>query len=88
MTKLKNAIAELYKKVATSIPPDIENALKESQGKTPTGSDADSELSNMLSTIRTSRVASESVCEDIGVPVFYVKAPKEIGERQMQVMVF
>lgn len=84
MDKLRKAVVELYKKVATSIPPDIENGLKEAITKSISGSDAEHVLSKMLKTITSSRSTSESVCEDIGVPIFYVKVPKGLSHIEVQ----
>lgn len=78
MLTLRDGIVELYKKVATSIPRDVEDSIKAALE-----SEADPEtrdrLSGILKRIVTARTTSTAVCEDTGFPVFFVKVPRGLG---------
>jgi len=72
--KLRDGIVELYKKVATSIPPDVEEAMKaaySSEGD----ARAKKSLEGILELIQTSRQASRPACIETGIPIFKVKVP-------------
>ncbi len=83
MLKLKHGIVELYKKVATSIPPDVEEALKAALDK-----EADGEgkriLEGVISEISRARKEKGPVCIDTGVPTFVIKAPSSIDRKKMK----
>lgn len=74
MLKLRDGIVELYKKVATSIPTDIEEALKNTFSSE-TGPLARKTLEIILQNISTARTTYRPVCQDTGLPVFFVKVP-------------
>jgi fumarate hydratase class I len=77
--KLRDGIVELYKKVATSIPKDVEDALRLASAQE---SDlrARESLDGILKTIANARVQARPVCEDTGFPVFFVKVPKGLSQ--------
>ncbi len=72
---LEKAIVELYEKTATSIPEDVETSLKNSKKKEKKNSLAYHALSNILKNIEIAKKNSLPVCQDTGVPMFYVKVP-------------
>lgn len=74
MLKLRDGIVELYKKVATSIPTDVEEALKKACSSE-TGPLAKKTLEIILQNISTARTSYRPVCQDTGFPVFFVKVP-------------
>ncbi|MBI3593096.1 MAG: fumarate hydratase, partial [Nitrospirae bacterium] len=74
MLKLRDGIVELYKKVATSIPNDIEEALKAACLRE-TGLLAKESLDIIMKNISIARTQSRPICQDTGFPVFFVKAP-------------
>jgi fumarate hydratase class I len=80
---LKQGIVALYKKVSTSLPPDVEKAVKHA-----TESDGDEENRNLLGQIlkTTSRSRSEKrpLCVDTGVPVFFVSIPDGINRGEVR----
>ncbi|MCX8069446.1 MAG: fumarate hydratase, partial [Thermodesulfovibrionales bacterium] len=78
MLKLRDGIVELYKKVATSIPNDVEEALKKAY-ENEINELAKSALEMMLNNISLARTSSRPICQDTGFPVFYVKTPKGLS---------
>ncbi|MBW2975475.1 fumarate hydratase [Candidatus Woesearchaeota archaeon] len=73
--KLEKAIAELYKKTATIIPADVESSLRSGMASERKNSLAYSIFSNMLRNINLAKEGSLPLCQDTGVPVFYVSVP-------------
>ena len=82
MLKLRDGIVELYRKVATSLPPDVEAALRTAAFIEEEGSAARSSLSIILENVRLARETARPICQDTGVPVFYLKVP--IGLSQIE----
>ena len=83
MLKLRDGIVELYKKVATSIPPDVEEAMKgafSSEGD----AGARKSLAGTLEIIRKSRQASRPACIETGIPIFKVKVPRGLSHSEMR----
>lgn len=78
MLKLRDGIVELYRKVATSIPPDIEDALK--QAYAIEENTAKESLAIVLENIRTARQTARPICQDTGVPLFYVRVPRGLSQ--------
>ena len=74
MLKLRDGIVELYKKVATSIPTDVEDALKKALS-TETGPAAKESLDIILQNISIARTSARPICQDTGFPVFFVRLP-------------
>jgi fumarate hydratase class I len=81
--KLRDGIIELYRKAATSVPPDVEEALKSAYAsvESPRGKES---LGAILENIRTARQSVQPVCQDIGVPVFSVKIPRGLSHVEMR----
>jgi len=75
MLKLCDALVELYRQAATSLPSDVEDALRLAREKEKTGSNASSALSTILENITTARETKKPICQDTGVPVFFIKVP-------------
>lgn len=84
MLKLRDGIVELYKKVATSLPPDVEEALKTVLPGEAEGSAARSSISIILENIRIARETVRPVCQDTGVPVFFVRVPVGLSHMELQ----
>jgi fumarate hydratase class I len=83
MLKLKDGILELLKKVATSLPRDVEDSLKrafDNEGEGP----AREALLNILENVKMARASSKPICQDTGTPVFYVTAPRELAFGSLQ----
>ena len=84
MLKLRDGIVELYKKVATSLPPDIEEALRAALLREDEGSAAATSLSIMIENVRISREALRPICQDTGVPVFFVRVPMGLSHVELR----
>lgn len=70
---LRNALVGLYKKAATILPRDIESALRYACKKE--RSIARSILSILIDNAAISSKTGRPLCQDTGVPVFFVKVP-------------
>ncbi len=84
MLKLRDGIVELYKKVATSLPPDIEDSLKSALLAEVEGSAARSSLALILENIRLARETVRPMCQDTGVPVFFLKVPVGLSQIELK----
>ncbi|MCL4457972.1 MAG: fumarate hydratase [Nitrospirae bacterium] len=80
MLKLRDGIIELYKKVATSVPNDVEEALKNAYSRE-TSPLAKGSMEIILSNISLARTTSRPICQDTGFPVFFIKVPKGISHQ-------
>lgn len=83
MLKLRDGIVELYRKVAISVPKDIEEALKSACGSE-TEPRARESLGNILTQVSSARSGSSPVCEDTGYPVFFVKVPRGLSQQAIR----
>ena len=84
MLRLRDGIVELYKKVATSLPPDVEEAIKLAFSNEADGSNSRSSLGIVLDNIKQARETSRPICQDTGVPVFFVKVPAGLSHLELQ----
>jgi fumarate hydratase class I len=82
MLNLCEAIVELYRKVATSLPSDVKSALRFAYRREKGNSNARTALSVILENIRVARETQRPICQDTGVPVFFIKIP--IGLSQLK----
>jgi len=81
--KLVDGIVELYKKVATSLPPDIENALIAAAAAESPGSNAGNSLQIILENIKMARNSLSPICQDTGIPIFFIRIPSGISQREV-----
>jgi fumarate hydratase class I len=81
LLKLRDGIVELYRKVAISIPYDIEEALETACSKEETGTSARESLETILNKVTVARTSSSPICRDTGFPVFFVKVPMGLSHR-------
>ena len=84
MPKLRDIIVELYRQAATSIPEDVEAALQLSLKREKKGSSARTALCAVLENIRLARETTRPVCQDTGVPIFFVKMPCGFSSREIE----
>jgi fumarate hydratase class I len=84
LLKLRDGVVELYRKVATSLPPDIEEAVKAACLLETEGSTAASTLAVIAENIRRARETFRPMCQDTGVPVFYVKVPVGLSHTELR----
>ena len=80
--ELREALVDLYRKAATSLPSDVESALKSAYKKE--SSNARSILSILLENIRIAKKAARPLCQDTGVPVFFIKVPLGVSQRELK----
>ena len=84
MLKLRDGIVELYKKVATSLPPDVREALETGQAREAEGSNAFSTLTIQIENMKLARETARPVCQDTGVPTLWVKVPVGLSHAEMK----
>jgi len=84
MIKLRDNIVELYRKAATALPSDVEEALRYSYNDEDDGSNVKNALSAILENIKVARETGRPMCQDTGVPVFFVKAPKGLSQLELK----
>ncbi|HMK55721.1 MAG TPA: fumarate hydratase [Dissulfurispiraceae bacterium] len=83
MLKLREGIVELYKKVASSIPSDVEDALKKAwEAETDAG--VRESMTKILKQISASRAALRPLCLDTGIPFFFVWVPRGLSQLQVR----
>ncbi len=84
MLKLRDGVVELYRKVATSLPPDVEAAIKAAHQAEKKNSNAKQALEVVLENIRIARETARPICQDTGVPVFFVKNPAGLSQIELE----
>jgi fumarate hydratase class I len=82
MQKLHDALAGLYRHAATSLPSDIERALKIAQKKE--RFNANTALSLILENVKIARDTMRPICQDTGVPVFFIKIPSGLSHNELK----
>jgi fumarate hydratase class I len=80
LLKLRDGIVELYKKVATSLPPDVEDGLKQAFSNEQEDTKTKSALRIILENIKMGRDTARPICQDTGVPVFFIKVPAGLSQ--------
>ncbi|MCG6552636.1 MAG: fumarate hydratase [Candidatus Magnetominusculus sp. LBB02] len=83
MLKLIDGIVELYKKVASSVPPDVEKAIAAACEAELPDSPGRGALSALADKIKTARTAKKPVCCDAGLPVFWIKIPRGLSQKEI-----
>jgi len=84
LLKLRDGIVELYRKVATSLPPDIMEAMEAGLARETADSIAYSTLAVQVENMKLARETVRPVCQDTGVPTFWVKVPVGLGHGEMR----
>jgi fumarate hydratase, class I len=84
MLRLRNAIVELYRKAATALPADVVSALQNLHRKEKKGSNAALALSVILGNISGAVKTVRPLCQDTGVPVFFVRVPVGLSHLQIR----
>lgn len=70
--KIKKQIVELYRQTSCNLPYDVEQALRLAQKKEKS-SQAKNVLSAILTNIKLARREKKPLCQDTGIPLFYVQ---------------
>lgn len=84
MLELRDAIVELYKQAATSLPSDVETALRYAYAEEEESSNAKAALSAILENIRIARETARPICQDTGVPTFFIKVPVGLSHLELR----
>jgi len=84
LLKLRDGIVELYKKVATSLPPDVREAMESGLAREAEGTTAFSTLAVQVENMKLARETVRPVCQDTGVPTFWVKVPIGLSHFEMK----
>jgi fumarate hydratase class I len=84
LLKLREGIVELYKKVTTSLPPDVEAALRSARELTEAGSQEERTLLKIIEEVRSAREGSRLICKDTGIPQFHVKVPLGVSHKEIE----
>jgi fumarate hydratase class I len=78
---------ELVRLAATSMPSDVEKALRESLEKEEKGSAARGAMETIMQNIEMSREKSSPICQDTGTPIFYVHYPEGWSTRKLKAQI-
>jgi len=83
---LKEKIVNLYKKTATELPEDVIFALEKSEKKenNPIGRKI---ISDILENIDKAKTKLKPICQDTGIPIFYIKYPKKYSQKELGIII-
>ena len=84
--KLKQEIINLYRKTATELPEDITRAL-EKASRNEDSPVAKELLEKILENVYKAKAASKPICQDTGIPIFYIKHPSSYSQEQLRQIV-
>jgi fumarate hydratase, class I len=84
MHLLCDSIVELFRKAATLLPPDVEAALRRAHRREKEGSNAKAALSTVMKNIKSAGEMSRPVCQDTGVPVFFISVPAGLSHLKLK----
>lgn len=73
---LQDALIEFYRRLATELPGDVEQALRAAVAAELLNSSDISALKTILASIEISRAESRPLCQDTGMPMFRVRLPR------------
>lgn len=80
---LLEPLVELIRRASCDLPPDVEAALAAARAREEPGSAAAEALEAILQNVALARARSSPVCQDTGVPIFYVQHPPGMSTRQL-----
>lgn len=83
MGELVEPFVELIRRAATDLPADVEMALRVAHGQEEPGSAASGALEAILQNVDLARKRSTPICQDTGVPIFYVYYPQGMSPRAL-----
>jgi fumarate hydratase class I len=84
MDNLIEPFVELIRRAATDLPHDVELALQEARDREASGSAAEGALNTVLENVAIARENSTPICQDTGVPIFYVRHFEGVSVRRLQ----
>jgi fumarate hydratase class I len=78
------SFVDLIRRASTDLPADVETALRVAQGREEPGSAASGALETVLENVALARANGTPVCQDTGVPIFYIRHPSQVSTRNLQ----
>jgi fumarate hydratase class I len=84
MSDLVDPFVELIRRAATDLPADVEAALRAARDREASGSAAEGALTTILENVAIARDHSTPICQDTGVPIFYVHHPPAMSTRTLR----
>lgn len=84
MNDLAESLVELIRRAATDLPADVEAALRTARDREEPGSAAAGALDTILENVTLARAKSTPICQDTGVPIFYVYHPPGTSTRDLR----
>lgn len=87
MDDITKSFVELVRRASTSLPADIEAALRTAQAREEPGSAAAGALETILENVALARANSTPICQDTGVPIFYVSHPQGMSMRELRAQI-
>ena len=77
----REAVFELVRLAACELPTDVEKALCEAKAAEEPGSSAELTLSLFLKNIEMAKERQAPVCQDTGLPIFFISHPEGVSRR-------
>lgn len=87
MKDFTDKFLELIRLSATSLPEDIEKALRKSLKNEEVGSSAHGAMESIVDNIELARKKSTPICQDTGTPIFYVNYPEGWSTRKLKAQI-
>jgi fumarate hydratase class I len=87
MGDMTGAFVELIRRASTDLPADVEAALRAAHAREEPGSAAAGALETILENVGLARAKSTPICQDTGVPIFYVHHPQEVSTRALRAQI-
>jgi fumarate hydratase class I len=84
LEEMLEPFVELIRRASTDLPADVEAALRAAQAQEEPGSAAVDALATILENVALARANSTPICQDTGVPIFYVSRPRAMSPRDLQ----
>ncbi len=76
---MTEAFTELYRRAATSMPPDVLDAIAAARDREEEGSVARETLTALLENSRLAATTSRPICQDTGMPLFEIELPPGVA---------
>jgi fumarate hydratase, class I len=79
----RETVFELVRMAACELPTDVEKALSDARSTEEPGSSAELTLSLFLKNIAMAKERQAPVCQDTGLPIFFISYPEGVSRRQI-----
>jgi fumarate hydratase class I len=81
---LEASFVELVRRAATDLPADVEAALRAARDREKALSAAAGALGTILENVAVARERSTPICQDTGMPIFYVYHPQSVSTLELR----